>query len=85
MAGRIEFVPLGPFDVLDVAPETATVTGLWVRGGFPDSLLAANDDDSLSFRSNFIRTYLERDVSEFTGRRIPAETLARLWTMLAHG
>ena len=85
LAGRIEFVPLGPFDVLDMPPETATVTELWVRGGFPDSLLAANDDDSLIFRRNFIRTCLERDVSEFTGRRIPAETLARLWTMLAHG
>ena len=84
LAGRIEFVPLGPFDVLDVLPETASVTELWVRGGFPDSLLAANDDDSLAFRRNFIRTYLERDVSEFTGRRIPTETLARLWTMLAH-
>ena len=84
LAGRIEFVPLGPFDVMDVSPETASVTELWVRGGFPDSLLAASDDDSLAFRRNFVRTYLERDVSGFTGRRIPSETLARLWTMLAH-
>ena len=83
-AGRIEFVSLGPFDVMDVLPETASVTELWVRGGFPDSLLAASDDDSLAFRRNFIRTCLERDVPGFTGRRIPSETLARLWTMLAH-
>ena len=60
----------------------ASTTELWVRGGFPDSLLAASGDDSLIFRRNLIRTYLERDISEFTGRRIPAETLE---TMLAHG
>lgn len=85
LAGRIEYVPLHPFDVHDVPAETATTTALWVRGGFPDSLLAANDDDSLAFRRNLIHTYLERDVSAFTGRRLPAETLERLWTMLAHG
>lgn len=85
LAGRIEYVPLHPFDVHDVPAETATTTTLWVRGGFPDSLLAANDDDSLAFRRNLIHTYLERDVSAFTGRRLPAETLERLWTMLAHG
>lgn len=85
LAGRIEYVPLHPFDVHDVPAEIATTTALWVRGGFPDSLLAANDDDSLAFRRNLIHTYLERDVSTFTGRRLPAETLERLWTMLAHG
>ena len=85
LAGRIEYVPLHPFDVLDVSPQIASTTELWVRGGFPDSLLAASGDDSLIFRRNLIRTYLERDVSEFTGQRIPAETLERLWTMLAHG
>ena len=84
LAGRIEHVPLGPFDLIDLPPAVASTTKLWVRGGFPDSLLAANDDDSLAFRRSLIRTYLERDVSEFTGRRIPAETLERLWTMLAH-
>ena len=84
LAGRIEHVPLGPFDLIDLPPAAASTTKLWVRGGFPDSVLAANDEDSLAFRRNLIRTYLERDVSEFTGRRIPSETLERLWTMLAH-
>jgi predicted AAA+ superfamily ATPase len=54
-----------------------------VRGGFPDSFLAGSDGDSFAFRENFIRAYLERDVPQF-GFRIPAETLGRLWTMLAH-
>lgn len=85
LAGRIEFVPLGPFDVLDVPEEVASTTKLWVRGGFPDSLLASSDADSFAYRQNLVRTYLERDVSGFTGRRIPSETLERLWIMLAHG
>ena len=84
LAGRIEHVRLGPLDVHDVAAEVAPATKLWVRGGFPDSLTAGSDEDSMALRRNLIQTYLERDVSEFTGRRIPAETLERLWTMLAH-
>ena len=84
LAGRIEHVRLGPLDVHDVSAELAPATTLWARGGFPDSLTAASDEDSMALRRNLIQTYLERDVSEFTGRRIPAETLERLWTMLAH-
>ena len=84
LAGRIEHVRLGPLDVHDVSAEVAPATTLWVRGGFPDSLTAGSDEDSMALRRNLIQTYLERDVSEFTGRRIPAETLERLWTMLAH-
>ena len=84
LAGRIEFVSLDPLDVLDVAADDATMTSLWVRGGFPDSYLAENDRNSLAWRRNFVRTYLERDLSEFVQTRLPAETLGRLWTMLAH-
>jgi predicted AAA+ superfamily ATPase len=83
LAGRIEYVEMAPFDLLEVAGETNALNQLWVRGGFPDSFLGDSDIASLVFRQNFIRTYLERDVSQF-GRRIPAETLDRLWTMLAH-
>ena len=56
---------------------------LWVRGGFPRSFLADNDNLSMEWRRDFIRTYLERDIPQF-GSRIPAETLRRFWTMLAH-
>ncbi len=84
LAGRIEFTSLNPLDVLEVAPDEAAATSLWVRGGFPDSFLARSDEDSLAFRQNFIRTYLERDLAEFIQTRMPSETLARLWTMLAH-
>jgi hypothetical protein len=83
LAGRIAFVDMGTLNVLEVNGVQDTPNRLWVRGGFPDSFLAASDADSLDWREAFIRTYLERDVPQF-GPRIPAETLSRLWTMLAH-
>lgn len=83
LAGRIARVDLGPLDVVELPSSNQNLTPLWVRGGFPDSFLAANDRDSLSWRKDFIRSYLERELPLF-GPRIPAETLERLWIMLAH-
>jgi len=54
-----------------------------MRGGFPASLLARDDRASARWRQDFIRTYLECDIPQL-GPRIPAETLRRFWTMLAH-
>jgi len=84
LAGRIEYVDMQPLDVIEVGTEQDALNRLWIRGGFPDSFLARNEVDSLKLRKSFVRTYLERDVPQF-GPRIPAETLERLWTMLAHG
>jgi predicted AAA+ superfamily ATPase len=81
LAGRISYLELEPFDVSEIGP--GDVETLWVRGGFPRSFLAPSDEVSFEWRRNFIRTYLERDVPQF-GSRIPAETLRRFWTMLAH-
>lgn len=83
LAGRIEYVDMGPLDILEAGESNADLNRLWLRGGFPDSYLAADDRDSLILREAFIRTYLERDVPQF-GFRIPTETVERLWTMLAH-
>lgn len=83
LAGRIAYVEMGPLEILEIGREAAETTALWVRGGFPESYLAASDSDSFEWRRDFIRNYLERDVPQF-GPRIPAETLERLWTMLAH-
>ncbi len=84
LAGRIEYIDMQPFNVLETeATARPDLERLWLRGGFPDSYLAASDEDSYAYRRNFIRTYLERDVPQF-GPRIPAETLERLWIMLAH-
>lgn len=82
LAGRLARVRLGPLNVLE-ADGPASARELWVRGGFPDSFLAADDEQSFLLRRDFIATYLERDVPMF-GPRMPAETLERLWTMLAH-
>ena len=84
LAGRITYVGMGPFNTLELPADELTTTQLWVRGGFPGSYLAADDTVSLRWRTDFIRTYLERDVPQF-GPRIPAGVLERLWTMLAHG
>ena len=81
LAGRIAYLELASIDVLEVARDVHDK--LWIRGGFPDSFLAADDGRSLAWRQNFIRTYLERDVPQL-GPRIPAETLRRFWMMLAH-
>jgi hypothetical protein len=81
LAGRISYVELNPLTILETKPETQD--RLWVRGGFPNSFLAKTDGASALWRENFIRTYLERDIPQL-GPRIPAETLRRFWTMLAH-
>lgn len=84
LAGRIAYVELPGITASEIAAKPLiNQDKLWLRGGFPDSFLAASDAASLRWRLNFINTYLERDVPQF-GPRIPAITLRRLWTMLAH-
>ncbi len=86
LAGRIAQVELTPFQAREVLPAgaAAELNALWARGGFPLSWLAMDDAASLRWRDAFIATYLERDIPAL-GPRIPATTLRRLWTMLAHG
>ena len=81
LAGRISYLELAPFDAMEV-PAGALDT-LWVRGGFPSSFLAPDEGASFKWRQDFVRTYLEREIPQL-GPRIPAETLRRFWTMLAH-
>lgn len=81
LAGRISYLELSGFNAIEVG--TQALPSLWSRGGFPDSFLASTDEQSYIWRENFIRTYLERDIPTL-GPRIPAETLRRFWTMLAH-
>ncbi len=81
LAGRISFLELGGLSLLEVGPQQGD--DLWIRGGFPDSLLAADAAASSLWREAFLRTDLERDIPQL-GPRIAAETLRRFWTMLAH-
>jgi len=69
--------------VVRLCAVSCKVETLWIRGGFPDSFLAASERASVLWRENFIRTYLERDIPQL-GPRIPAETLRRFWVMLGH-
>jgi predicted AAA+ superfamily ATPase len=69
---------------VEIGGRTGDLNRIWSRGGFPDSLLAKGEKESLQWRRAFVRSYLERDVPMFAPR-MPAETVGRLWTMLAHG
>ena len=81
LAGRVEFVELGGFDVAEAGQ--SNWLELWRRGGSPRSFLAASDDDSNAWRSDFVRTFLERDIPQL-GISTPAAAMRRFWTMLAH-
>lgn len=86
LAGRVAYVELPAlqaFEVFGTQASVADLNALWLRGGFPLSWLAASDADSMTWREVFITTYLEKDIPAL-GPRIPATTLRRLWTMLAH-
>ncbi len=83
LAGRIAYAELAPFDALEISAGKRARERLWLRGGFPPSFLARGEHASLEWRRAFIRTYLERDIPQL-GPRVPAETLRRFWTMLAH-
>ncbi len=81
LAGRIAWHRLGGFDLAETSSVRARE--LWLRGGFPRSFLASSDQESNGWRREFIATYLERDLAQF-GIRVPAVTMRRFWTMLAH-
>ena len=83
LAGRVAYLDIAPLNIGETTPAGMADNALWLRGGFPDSLLAADDTRSLDWRRDFIRSYLERDVPMFAPR-LPAETIGRLWTMMAY-
>jgi len=81
LAGRVEIIEMRGFDLREL-PAEAPAT-LWQRGGFPRSYLAANEEDSVAWRKNFIRTFLERDLAALGFGLSPA-LMGQFWTMLAH-
>ena len=81
LAGRVGLVDLAGFDLTEIGPESWRT--LWLRGGFPRSWLASHDRASAVWRRSFVQTFLERDIPQL-GINVPAETLRRFWTMLAH-
>jgi len=83
LAGRISYIEMSGLNVAEIVGNKDDRQNLWLRGGFPDSYLAADDDLAMDWLENLVRTYLERDVPQM-GFRVPAARLRRLWTMLAH-
>jgi predicted AAA+ superfamily ATPase len=81
LAGRVGFVDLGGFTIDEVGVERQN--DLWSRGGFPRSFLAPDEAASTTWRTGFVRTFLERDIPQL-GITTGAETLRRFWTMVAH-
>jgi hypothetical protein len=81
LAGRLETISMGGFSLAEAGVET--LARHWLRGGLPLSFLARTEADSLSWRKNFIQTFLERDLPQW-GIGAPAAALLRFWTMLAH-
>jgi len=81
LAGRMETISMSGFSLAEVGIEAKN--DHWLRGGFPRSFLADTDENSVIWRKNFIQTFLERDLPQL-GFQIPALTLHRFWTMLAH-
>ena len=84
LAGRIRYLELGPFSIPEIHQgKDADIDRLWLRGGFPGSYLAGDEDESWDWRTNFIATYVERDIPVM-GPRVPAVRMKRFWNMLAH-
>ncbi|MBN2360601.1 MAG: ATP-binding protein [Deltaproteobacteria bacterium] len=81
LAGRLETVVISGFGLAEVGFRSQQRH--WLRGGFPLSFLARSEPDSLAWRKQFVQTFLERDLVQL-GFNIPAPTLFRFWTMLAH-
>ncbi len=83
LAGRISYLYMSGLNIIETGSESETINKLWVRGGFPESYLAADDTIAMDWLEDLIRTYLERDLPQL-GFRVPATRMRRLWTMLAH-
>jgi predicted AAA+ superfamily ATPase len=81
LAGRVEIIEMGGLSLEEVG--ATTLDRHWLRGGFPLSYLARSVADSFSWRRDFVRTFIEREIPSF-GIGIPPMTLLRFWTMLAH-
>ncbi len=81
LAGRISYLEITPFSRAE--SKEFDINQLWLRGGYPRSLLNADDESSFQWREDYIRTFLERDIPQL-GFNVPANTLGRFWRMLAH-
>lgn len=82
LAGRAAYLKLSPFNYEEIK-DRASWTDHWVRGGFPRSLLASEENESYAWRDYFITSYIERDM-RLLGLDVSPQVLRDLWTMIAH-
>ncbi len=82
LAGRLAYIDITPF-LLKEAAGKKSWDDIWLRGGFPESVLASDDLNSFEWRLDFIRTFMERDIPRL-GFNIPTPVIERLWVLLAH-
>lgn len=83
LAGRLGYVELDPINVLEANQSEIDIPTLWFRGGYPQSLLTKSDTNSFRWRSEFIRSYMERDLRIFS-ERIQYHLMEQLFTMVAY-
>ena len=86
LAGRIRYLELKPFSISEISeqdPLEFSPEKLWFRGGYPQSYLAASDHESWNWRSDFIASYIERDIPQL-GIHVSAARMSRFWKMLSH-
>lgn len=81
LAGRIALIELGALALADIGAEQ--LNSLWLRGGLPEAITATDDSASAAWLHDYVSTFLERDLA-MLGSRVPATTMRRFWTMLAH-
>jgi hypothetical protein len=83
LAGRVRYLELGGFDISEINVDSTSREQLWLRGGYPRSFLSNTDEHSLDWRRQFIRTFLELDLSQL-GFSLSVERMRRFWSMIAH-
>ena len=81
LAGRVSFIDVTGFSLAELGADA--LSRLWWRGGFPRAFLASSDRATRQWLEDFRRTFLERDIPQL-GIQVPAVTLGRFWTMVAH-
>lgn len=84
LAGRIAYVDVSPFNLLEVYKKQSDINKHWFRGGFPDAWLSKNDAEAMAWMNQFFRTFIERDLNTLFGVTFSTELMFKLWKMLGH-
>ncbi len=84
LAGRIYYVDVAPFNLIELPGNSKSIQRHWYRGGFPDSYLAKSDALQQKWMDGFVRTFIERDLNQLFGVSFSTDLMMRLWRMLAH-